>query len=95
MELRQRWTAEVEARLRSCRDEFLAKNADDHWQKLCSVCREVSFEVCGVMQSHKGAPWLVNKGGDIQRLDSSILWGGKAIAGRGRNTREQACTAAS
>ncbi|CAE7252939.1 unnamed protein product [Symbiodinium sp. CCMP2592] len=29
--------------------------------------------VCGVLKSHKGAPWLRDKGGDIERLDQAIL----------------------
>ena len=71
--LRKQWTQEVEARLRYMRHNIPDAGSEQQWEEICKICREVSFEVCGILHVHKGAPWLRNKGGDIQRLDQAIL----------------------
>ena len=45
-----------------------------NWDTLCTICREVAVEVCGIVGSHKGAPWLRNKTQEVERLDADITF---------------------
>ena len=69
---RQAWTQGVEARLRTLQPFTNSEEMDQNWNALCRICREVAVEVCGVIESHRGAPWLRNRAADIERLDAAI-----------------------
>ena len=69
---RKRWTEKVEARLLQCRPLLEAAGAGGQWNQLCQICREVSFEVCGVLQASRGSPWMRDRGDALGRLDMAI-----------------------
>lgn len=71
---RQAWTQQVEARLRDLQPFTNSEEMNHNWNALCKICREVAVEVCGVVASHKGAPWLWNRRTDIERLDADITF---------------------
>ena len=63
--LRCQWMTQVERRLSQ-------ETSHPQWDKLCVLCRNTAVEVCGVLHQHKGAPWLTNRGPEIQTLDQRI-----------------------
>ena len=69
---RQAWTQEVEHRLRMLEPLDSVADPNGVWQQLCTTCREVAAEICGVLQHGKGAPWLRHRDNEVRALDRAI-----------------------
>ncbi|CAE7261281.1 unnamed protein product [Symbiodinium sp. CCMP2592] len=73
VELREKWQALVERRLRDLRLELEQEpNATQKWKTVCRICRSAALEVCGILVEFKGAPWLQQHAREALELDAAI-----------------------